>query len=56
MRVLLPVLVSVLAILWVRSKLDFGQVWSVCKDALAGGAGDSRPCDAGWLGFALAFV
>lgn len=30
-RVLLPVLVSVLAILWVRSKLDFGQVWSVLQ-------------------------
>ena len=27
----MPVLVSVLAILWVRSKLDFGQVWSVLQ-------------------------
>jgi len=30
-RVLLPVLISILAILWVRSKLDFNQVLTVLK-------------------------
>lgn len=30
-RVLLPVLISILAILWVRSKLDFAQVWAALQ-------------------------
>ena len=30
-RILVPVLISILAILWVRSKLDFGQVWATLQ-------------------------